>query len=241
MATDIHPVFLRPDNPEISIWRYMDFTKFVSMLENNGLYLSRADFLGDPFEGSNSRGNEKLRPLVYKGSKIPPFSGDHLRGARAWTFINCWHMNAYESAAMWNLYAKTNEAVAIRSTFKNLDDALDKKCFLGIVQYIDYENDWLPEGNMLYPYVHKCLSFAHEQEIRVVVNWLPSKNGMVDWTEPPPVEGIWKAVSLQRLIDSVYVAPSSPEWFKHLVEQIVVRYALGKPVFQSALDREPFF
>src|SRR5690554_6189085 len=32
------------------IWRYMDFTKFVAMLENGGLWFSRADCFTDPFD-----------------------------------------------------------------------------------------------------------------------------------------------------------------------------------------------
>jgi hypothetical protein len=39
------------------IWLYMDFTKYVSMLEHGGLYLRRSDLLGDPFEGSVSQLN----------------------------------------------------------------------------------------------------------------------------------------------------------------------------------------
>ena len=27
-----HPVFQEPANPGVKIWRYMDFTKFVSLL-----------------------------------------------------------------------------------------------------------------------------------------------------------------------------------------------------------------
>ena len=33
------------------LWRYMDFTKFVSLLEKSALFFPRADKLGDPFEG----------------------------------------------------------------------------------------------------------------------------------------------------------------------------------------------
>lgn len=49
MPSAIHPVFIRPDDTETSIWRYIDFTKFVSMLENSGLFLSRSDCLGLPY------------------------------------------------------------------------------------------------------------------------------------------------------------------------------------------------
>lgn len=39
-----------PEEPpkETPIWRYVDFESFVAVLERGGLYLSRADLLGDP-------------------------------------------------------------------------------------------------------------------------------------------------------------------------------------------------
>jgi hypothetical protein len=39
-------------NPDKKLWRYMDFTKFISMLECGGLYFPHAPKLGDPIEGS---------------------------------------------------------------------------------------------------------------------------------------------------------------------------------------------
>ena len=36
MPAKKHPVFLLPDDINVPIWRYMDFTKFVSMLEHGG-------------------------------------------------------------------------------------------------------------------------------------------------------------------------------------------------------------
>ena len=36
---------------DVVLWRYMDFTKFVSLLEKSALFFPRADKLGDPFEG----------------------------------------------------------------------------------------------------------------------------------------------------------------------------------------------
>ena len=52
MPSTNHQVFAQPANPDTKIWRYMNFTKFVSMLEHQALWFSRADKLGDPFEGS---------------------------------------------------------------------------------------------------------------------------------------------------------------------------------------------
>ncbi|MDK2833275.1 MAG: hypothetical protein PWP63_362 [Methanolobus sp.] len=186
MPAKEHPVFVAPNDPDIPIWRYMDFTKFVSMLENKGLYFSRSDKLGDPFEGSFSRGNEKLRSVVYN-DQIPPEILNNLcnlyQEMITCTFVNCWHMNNYESAAMWRLYSKTNEAIAVKSTYRQLNQLLDDECFIGMVQYIDYESTWLPEGNLLYPYVHKRLSFSHEQELRAVIQKQPMKEKKLEFSE----------------------------------------------------------
>jgi hypothetical protein len=47
-----------PEPPaETRVWRYMDFVKFVAMLEHGGLYFSRADLLDDPFEGTFTPGS----------------------------------------------------------------------------------------------------------------------------------------------------------------------------------------
>jgi len=47
-----HPLFEQPENPEAPIWRYVDFTEFAALLTSQSLYFSRADRLGDAFEGS---------------------------------------------------------------------------------------------------------------------------------------------------------------------------------------------
>src|ERR1700687_4844410 len=153
-----HPVFKQPADLSAPIWRYMDFTKFVSMLESNSLFFARADRLGDPFEGSSSRGNEQLRSTVYGDlpahviSEMRESRTKHYKWQRQWTFVNCWHMNVGESAAMWKLYAKSNEAVAIKSSFGQLASELDDETYVGIVTYIDFERDWPPRNNALHPY-----------------------------------------------------------------------------------------
>ncbi len=50
-----HPAFSPPTELNIKIWRYMDLTQFVSMLEERGLLFTRADLLDDKFEGTMSR------------------------------------------------------------------------------------------------------------------------------------------------------------------------------------------
>lgn len=59
-------LFKPPNDSSIKIWRYLDFTKFVSMLVNKGLYFPVANKFDDQFEGSFSIVNKKLRPMIHK-------------------------------------------------------------------------------------------------------------------------------------------------------------------------------
>lgn len=165
-----HSVFEAPSDPHIKIWRYVDFTKSVSLLDSRALFFSRADMLGDPYEGSLSFYNKAVWPLLYSEtmSKAINSATSHNFWMRQWTFINCWHMNEVESAAMWQLYSKSHEAVAIQSTYEDLHRLVPEQTYIGIVKYIDYKTQWMPEGNAFYPYVHKRKSFEHERELRAV-------------------------------------------------------------------------
>lgn len=66
---------------------------------------------------------------------------EHSRLEREVTFVNSWHCQEYESAAMWSLYLKTQEGIAIQSTYKRLVDSLaqytDFGVKIGMVNYID--------------------------------------------------------------------------------------------------------
>ena len=243
-----HPVFEKPENENAKIWRYIDFTKFVSLLDKSALFFTRADRLGDPFEGSYSKANIKLRPEVYKG-KIPPNALENFSQFTKifikYTAINCWHLSEYESPAMWKLYLKSNDGIAIQSTFDLLKTSLkdeNHSVFIGKVKYIDFEKDWMPEGNALYPFVHKKTSFEHEKELRAIIQELRyKKNGEIDWSKPLFDDGIYVQIDLGVLIDKIYLAPTSPKWLFELVKSITKKYKLDKDVLQSSLDDAPVY
>jgi len=243
-----HPVFEKPENDEATIWRYLDFTKFVSLLDKSALFFSRADRLDDPFEGSLPKANIRLRPLVYK-DEIPADAFQRITNLRKHlvkcTAVNCWHLNEYESAPMWKLYLKSNEGIAVKSTFNRLRSCFkDEKrgIYIGKVQYIDYEKDWLPEGNLFYPFVHKRKSFEHEQELRAVIQeYCYKEGGDIDWSKSPFEDGIYIQVDLNILMDKIYLAPTSPKWLFELIKSVSKRYELDKEVHQSTLDDVPAY
>ena len=111
-----------PDNDQ-NIWRYMDFSKYVDLLTTSELHFARADkfedphdcsamqFLGEPYRqlsSANPQGKERTRQVNTFG--------------RLFVYLNCWHMNDVESAALWRLYSENRyETIAIQSTFGKLD------------------------------------------------------------------------------------------------------------------------
>lgn len=243
-----HPCFVAPEDKNIKIWRYMDFTKFVSLLETEALFLSRVDKFEDPYEGATSHANAQIRLHLYKDNGIPEEAlhqmSKFMEWTRLWTYVNCWHMNNSESAAMWKLYAQTDEAVAIQSTYARLHNNLDKGTYVGIVRYIDYEKDWLPEGNGFWPYVHKRRSFEHEKELRVLIQELPSKaepESCFDYSRANNEYGKPIKVDLKDLIENVYVSPAAPAWFFQVVAGVAQRYGYKFEVKQSNLAKAPVF
>jgi hypothetical protein len=103
----------------------------------------------------------------------------------------------------------------------------------------------LPEGNALYPFVHKRKGFAHEQELRAVIVRHPKVEGMIlppDFFTCDTVgEGIRVEVDLNTLIEAVRIAPGSPSWLTDLVSAICRRYDLHAEIRESALSQEPVY
>ena len=224
-----HPSFTLPE-PESVLWRYMDFTKFVSLLETSSLYLVRADQLGDPFEGSYPEPNVATRPHRYPEEFVEKISSGLLT-AREMIFISCWHESATESAAMWKLYSREQDGVAVRTDCQSLWESLmdTDNTYIGRVSYIDYGRAIINEGNLFDPYLYKRHEFEHEREVRIV-RLVPGSN---------PTHGIYHQVDLSMLVKSIIVAPYAEDWFADLVRGVAARYELADHVTRSSLAGTP--
>jgi hypothetical protein len=144
---------LPPD--EQSIWRYLDFAKFVALLDSSELYLARADTFVDPFELAVPRADmaaaraaaqvalteseaSRAGALAY----LALHSERSVEDLRRWSderlarellrlnnralYVSCWHINEDESAAMWAVYLNGQEGVAIQSSVGQLRTELDR-------------------------------------------------------------------------------------------------------------------
>jgi hypothetical protein len=248
-----HPVFSPPSSDAL-LWRYVDLSKYLSVLSSRTLWFSRADLLGDRFEGSMSRANLRLRPTVYADvpGGLPAIAVAQLEQARRMAprhhYISCWHCSQWESAAMWRLYMR-DHGIAIISTYDRMKRALegDDEIFLGLVRYSDYDKDWIAEGNGFEPFMHKRHSFQHEQEVRAVIARFPMRpkpdaegEQVIDYSLPSP-PGLAIPVRVNDLISEVRVAPDAPDWVFEVVSDVTQRYEYQFPVVQSELGGEPVY
>lgn len=235
-----------PPPTEATLWRYMDLSKFISLLEARALFFARADKLGDPFEGSYAKSNQALRPIIYK-DQIPPerlaAMSSFYRESRRFTLINCWHENDSESEAMWRLYSREREGIAIKTTFQRLRDSFttDETIFIGKVNYVDYQTHFTREDNTMGAYLDKRKSFEHEREVRAVVQNFPSRDGALDLSTDICDVGISFEIDIDLLVLEVVIDARADDWFLELIAAIAARYDLNAPVTRSVLAEEPSF
>jgi hypothetical protein len=255
-----HESFQPPSDPNVPLWRYMDLAKFLNLIQTGKLYFPRADLLGDPFEGSmtfatvraweEALTNEETRSRVF-----PDMSADDARRMREQmarfyrdnvreSFVSCWHAAQHESAAMWSLYGRSGEAIAVQTTFEKLAREFPSDVLMGRVDYIDYECDFINISNLFNALMRKRRSFEHEKEIRAIVwarsgklSGTRSADGRIEINE----NGATVQINLSAVFERVFVGPTAPSWFADVVRSVAEQYGLDVPVQQSSLAATPVF
>ena len=228
------------------IWRFLDLAKFISLLKEKALYMTRADKFEDQFEGAvcsledSVKYDEALADYYFDCLGGKPVSDQLIKNEhyaiqliRNNSFLSCWFEGNYESIAMWRLYASGKDAkgVAIRTTVGRLKKAIGQNVEIGRITYIDYSKEWPNANEALW---RKRLSFEYEHEVRIRV--IP-EGGL----SPAPPEFMLLPINLDELIESVFVSPMAEAWFKDIVVDVLKKYGLNKEVFHSALNDKALY
>jgi hypothetical protein len=243
--------------PETRLWRYMDFAKFLAMLEQRSIYFARADMLGDPFEGASGIAERRSqwdafyldffrRAVSTVSDQKEPPSSEHVEQEasrllrefqsigerdRRRTFVSCWHANTIESEALWRLYCPPPMmGVAIQTDARLLTEALgnDPQIKLGRVQYVDFRKAFAGFYDRIY---WKRRSLSHEAEVRAVIQRLDVQEDV----------GLAISIDIQKLLLSVVPSPFAPGWFASLIESTMRRFGVDSNVSRSELLSKPFF
>jgi hypothetical protein len=228
-----------PADLNLKVWRYVDLGKLLDLLESRSLFFPLMSVLvdADPYEGflgEATIAEIRRRPDMDEKSKQTLLKLHE--DAKKLLYVSCWHMNEQESAAMWSLYIRGGEGLAIQTTVKRLMDsfavAMDIDVSVGEVQYIDYRSERIGWANIFAPVLRKRASFAHEHELRAIVARTPKVGDQ--WGARVPIR-------VEDLIERIVMAPTAPAWLGGLVDRIMHRLGYQFPVERSPLFDRPVY
>ena len=220
-----------PEDNNTIVWKYLDLSKFLDMLMSQQLFMSRSDKFEDQYEGTFSEPTfEEIKKIAANNPKFL----DYYKSHREKVVISSWHINEYESFAMWQIFTKNNEGLAIQSTIGRLKKALqpEKRIeqYIGNVNYIDYKKEYIPFDDTFFPFLFKRKSFQYEREVRIISD-VSAQNISIN-------EGLKINVDLNQLIEKIYIHPKSENWYKKLVIELVSKLDFKIEIEKSDLESD---
>lgn len=215
------------------LWRYMDFSKFVSLLNSSSLWIARSDTFRDKHEGKFHSEMEESLLKFYESQEYD--SDAKIKSADDFqmyliknAFINCWHENLDENMVMWEIYGRSECSIAIKTSVGKLTNSVDVSSIkehcsdicIGRVNYIKSE-EVSGELNYVFPFFRKRPHFAFEKEVRLFISSYSPNNPSLD-----RVSGYNLPVNLPDMIENVFVHPDAPSWLHDAVQAVVDRFEL---------------
>ncbi|WP_426063530.1 hypothetical protein [Flavobacterium sp. DSP2-3-1] len=226
-----NPNIKLPEDPDTVVWKYLDLSKFLDLLMSDKLFMSRSDKFEDQYEGTFSEPTfEEIKKLSIDNPDFLNYYKTH----REKVAISSWHINEYESFAMWQIFTQNSEGLAIQSTIGRLQDSLASetnfKQYIGEVNYIDYKKEHIPFDDMFFPFLFKRKSFQYEGEVRIITD--------IGESDIKINEGLKINVDINQLIEKIYIHPKSENWYKNLVIQLVKQLGFDFTIEKSDLESD---
>jgi Protein of unknown function (DUF2971) len=220
-----------PEDPDTVVWKYLDLSKFLDLLLSKKLFMSRSDKFEDQYEGTFSEPTyEEIKKIAVNNPAFLQYYKSH----REKVAVSSWHINEYESFAMWQIFTQNSEGLAIQSTVERLKKALDfeknHEQYIGEVNYIDYKKEYIPFDDMFFPFLFKRKSFQYEREVRIISDVTQSNIKLND--------GLKINVDINQLIEKIYIHPKSENWYKNLVIELVSKLGFDFTIEKSDLESE---
>lgn len=230
-------VYLETDHTladALKLWRYMDLTKLISLLDKKAIWLARADTFADKQEGffpdemqarlEQAFEEMKERPSVVKDSD--DFRDYLLKN----TFISCWHKNVDDNLVMWEIFGRSTNAVAIQTSVGMLKDAVDSSSLKGhslLLKPVQYQRGDDVQGVLPYEecFFRKRPHFRFEQEVRISLDTYTPAHPKKDTPR-----GHYLPVFLPNFIEAIYIHPDCSSLFVDVVNSVATRYGIHADV-----------
>lgn len=251
-----HPDFEQIDDNE-QLWRYLDLSRYLDLLLRKQLFFNRLDKFEDPFEGKYNKhskeaflneGSEEYREIIEDCELAERKFSEALEkvsNKRITMTVNAWHHNKDENYAMWNIYAKGNNGLAIKTSYKRLKDSFHctaKPIYIGKVIYYDEHSESIPLKGSFLPFLWKRRIYEYEKEVRCCSLVSEADEKDFTWDEQGIYNGLLIPVDLDTLIDSIYISPYSPKWFRELITTLNDHFGIRAEIIHSGVfNSENFY
>jgi hypothetical protein len=226
-----------------TLWKYFRLERFLSTLQDSRLHFASANQFIDPFEGAVA---------VQLNAPPPDPRYAEMEGVeRAFfqlkrlTKISCWHRAAYESDAMWKLYAGEHKGIAICTTPDRMRAAFKpfrlkpeygvEDLWAGPVQYVDLTQIRMRGAPMLDRFFFKHRAFEWEREFRLAISVRMAE----EFGVRVPEHGIFVEVDLPTLIERIVLGSTTTESERATVAEHVSAAGLGDRLELSTLLGQP--
>lgn len=227
------------------VWRYFRPERFANALATASLYFAPATAFHDAFEGAVAvqigSADQDPRYTRMDGAEHAFFELKRL------TKINSWHRAAYESDAMWKLYAGEHKGIAICSTpermraafkpFRLLPQYGEEDIWAGPVRYVDLTKVRANGVDMLGRFFLKHRAFEWEREFRLAITLRVAEEfGVV-----VPDEGIFVEANLHDLVERIVLGATMTAEERNTATEQVERAGLADRLQVSTLLGRPRF
>lgn len=204
--------FIAPRNSLQPLWRYLSYDRLIELIESEELFFTHLPIFSDGREGLlTKRSRDRLFDSFYNQyqdattahSEVTLYEKHHEH-----FYASCWHMNNSESYLMWKVYG--DRGCAIKTTLERACASFQP--FVGtvqggVVQYVDFEREETPLGNVFTHVITKDIPYEDEREYRFMVWCIDPENSTVTFAE----KGVRVRVNLKMLIEEVIINPFEGE------------------------------
>jgi hypothetical protein len=226
-----------------NLWKYFRLERFISTLETSRIYFASASQFDDAFEGAVA--------VQMDVAPADPRYAEMECGEKAFfelkrlTKISCWHQAAYESDAMWKLYAGEHKGIAICTTPERMRAAFGpfrlradygvEDLWAGPVDYVDLTQIRMRGTGMLERFFFKHRAFEWEREFRLAISLRMAE----EFGVAVPADGISLDVDLGTLIERIVLGSTTSPEEREIVTQFVNGKGLGDRLQRSSLLGQP--
>lgn len=234
----------------LTLWRYMDITKFERMLRDSSIYFCSAREFEDKFEAEYAWGlNGHKKFLHHIKTLYKKYGGGMdesyftmmqlktLKDLSSRSYVSCWNKEVYESEAMWKLYCNPSKerGLVIKTDLRKLKSVLEHLDRPFKFKSVQYKPSFFMESydidieKML---TYKRKAFAFENEFRVF---------FIDKQTSEPTKGMALPIDLKNLITEIRLSPYSEPVFKNEVAELLEKYGLCFPIHRSEIEANPIY